>query len=354
MRLAWGAAFAVVGLGLLWVLRPVLAVLAASAAIAYLLDPLVDWFEARGMARETGIVAIFGGAVLAVALTVLLFVPAVGHQVEVVGARIGPVVGDLDRWLGPAVARVEDWTGRDLGSVTADLKTELPRRVAAAWPAVQERALAVLRGLFTQGLGVISALLNVALTPIFVFYLLRDWDRLVAGIADLVPPRHRPRVGRVAREVDQRLNAFVRGQITVCLALAAIYSVGLLVVGIDLAVPVGTLAGALFIVPYLGTAVGVVLGTVLALVKFGLSWKVVGVWLVFGGAQLVEGYVLTPRIVGDKVGLHPLVVMIALIVGGSLMGIWGMLIAIPVTAVLSVLAGEWLAMYRASRAYRGG
>jgi hypothetical protein len=124
-------------------------------------------------------------------------------------------------------------------------------------------------------------------------------------------------VDRIAREVDDRLGAFIRGQLTVCAALAGLYTAGLLAVGIDLAVGIGLMSGALFVVPYLGTVVGVVLGCVLALLKFGLSWQILGVIAVFSVAQLIEGYILTPRIVGDKVGLHPLVVMIALIVGNS-------------------------------------
>ncbi|MEC8423880.1 MAG: AI-2E family transporter, partial [Myxococcota bacterium] len=158
---------------------------------------------------------------------------------------------------------------------------------------------------------------------------------------------------RVAKEVDRRLSAFVRGQITVSVIMAGLYSAGLLVVGIDLAVPVGVLSGLLFVVPYLGTAVGIVLATVLALLKFGIGWQLVQVAVVFAVVQGIEGYLLTPRIVGDQVGLHPLVVMVALIVGGSLLGIWGMLLAIPITAVLSVFGAEWLDLYRRSRVYAG-
>ena len=168
-----------------------------------------------------------------------------------------------------------------------------------------------------------------------------------------IPSRYRPRVRRIAVEVDQRLSAFVRGQLTVASLLGLMYAIGLLIVGIDLAIPVGLLSGALFIVPYLGNAVGFVLAAFLALVKFGFGGKLLGVAIVFLGVQLIEGNLLTPRIVGDQVGLHPLVVMIALIVGGSLLGIWGMLLAIPITAVLSVLANEWMELYRATALYQG-
>ena len=186
-------------------------------------------------------------------------------------------------------------------------------------------------GLLTQGIGILNAILNLTLLPVFVYYLIKEWDRLVAAIDDLVPQAVRPRVRRVALEVDRRLSAFVRGQLTVSAIMALLYSIGLLLVGIDLAIPVGIMSGALFVVPYLGTAVGIVFGLILALMKYGFGIQLVWVLVVFGVVQFIEGYLLTPRIVGDSVGLHPLVVMVALIVGGSLLGIWGMLLAIPIT-----------------------
>jgi len=353
-RIFWGVTFVAVGLGLLWVLRPVLAILAASAGLAYILDPMVDWFERRGIDRENGILVIFGGVTLASALTVLLFIPALAGQLEQLDDRLKPLVMDLDLRIAPALAFFETHTGYRLAIDLDALRERAPALINEHLPSIQGYASGLVRGLFTQGLGLVSALVNLLLLPVFVFYLLRDWDRIVASIAGLIPGRYRPRVDRIAREVDDRLGAFIRGQLTVCAALAGLYTAGLLAVGIDLAVGIGLMSGALFVVPYLGTVVGVVLGCVLALLKFGLSWQILGVIAVFSVAQLIEGYILTPRIVGDKVGLHPLVVMIALIVGGSLLGIWGMLLAIPITAVASVLGAEWLESYRASRTFRAG
>jgi predicted PurR-regulated permease PerM len=350
-RLWWGVGFAVVGALLLWVLRPVFAVLAASAGIAYILDPVVDWCERRGMSRERGIGLVFSALLVGTLATVLLLVPAFAAQAEQMGQRIAPFFVDLDSRVEPALDFVEAKTGRRPPLDVARIQQDWPSFAAELWPRVQDKAAAAAKGLLTQGLGVVSAILNLTLMPIFIFYLLRDWDRMIAAMGELVPHRLRPRVGRLAREVDQRLGAFIRGQITVALAMAGLYTAGLLLVGIDLAVPVGVLSGALFIVPYLGTAVGVVLGVALALLKFGFTWHAPAVIGVFVAVQLLEGSVLTPRIVGDKVGLHPLVVMVALIVGAGLMGIWGMLLAIPVTAVLSCFAAEWLAMYRASAAF---
>jgi predicted PurR-regulated permease PerM len=196
--------------------------------------------------------------------------------------------------------------------------------------------------------------MNLALLPIFSFYLLSEWDRLVAFVGTLVPNRQRARTIRLAKAVDDRLAAFVRGQITVCVVLAILYSLGLWLSGIDLAFTVGMLAGALFVVPYLGTVVGAALGTILCLMKFGVDIHLLYVALAFAIPQFIESWYLTPKIVGDKVGLHPLVVMIALLAGGSLAGIWGMLLAIPLTAILDVLAREGLTIYRSSSAFNGG
>jgi predicted PurR-regulated permease PerM len=348
VRLAWGATFAVVIGALLWVLKPVFAILAASAGFAYILDPWADWLERRGLSREAAIGVIFSTLLTGAALVLLLFVPSFVRQGEEIWARLGPSIRNLDESLAPTLAWISDKTGQDVALDLTDFEDLATGWLAENADKAQEYGTNVVRGLFTQGLGVVNTILNLTLMPVFVFYLLRDWDRMVTAIGELVPPAYRPRVTRVATEVDRRLSAFVRGQITVSAIMAVLYSAGLLLVGIDLAVAVGVLSGALFIVPYLGTAVGVVLASVLALMKFGLGWELLQVAVVFVVVQGIEGYLLTPRIVGEQVGLSPLVVMVALIVGASLMGIWGMLLAIPITAVLSVFAAEWIDLYRQS------
>jgi predicted PurR-regulated permease PerM len=347
-KVAWGVGLLLALSATIWVLRPVFAMLAASAGVAYLLDPIANWLERRGFSREGAIGIIFTSLIAGVSLVVLIFLPGFVREFDELRDRLIPFILNLDETIAPAVDWVNARSGRQFSVNLQDLQTQAPRWIAEQAPKLQEKAGTLVSGLFTQGLGLLNAILNIALLPIFVFYLLRDWDRLLSAIHQLIPPRFRPRVEKVAAEVDQRLGAFVRGQITVCGALAGLYSVGLLLVGIDLAVPIGLLSGFLFIVPYLGPAVGVVLSAILAAMKFGFGWELVGVFVVYGVVQGIEGYLLTPRIVGDKVGLHPLVVMIALLVGGSLLGIWGMFLAIPITAVLSVFASEWLQAYRQS------
>ncbi|MEL6341580.1 MAG: AI-2E family transporter [Myxococcota bacterium] len=347
-QMLWGSTFVIVGLALLWLLRPVLAVLAGSAGIAYVLDPVVDWLEDHRFSREGAIGLVFTALIVSTLLFFLLIVPSFVNQGVNFANEVAPFFQNLDQEIDPLLTQIEALTGWDLHPNFADGLDDLKRFV----PLVQEYAgqirdvaFSTGQGLFVRGMDIITAGINIALMPVFIFYLLRDWDEIVASVGSLIPLRFRPRVTRVMTEVDARLAAFVRGQITVSLALAVLYSAGLLIVNIDLAVPVGVLSGVLFIIPYLGTAIGVVLAGILSIMKFGVSMNLVWTMLVFVIVQTFEGYVLTPKIVGDQVGLSPLVVMVALIVGGSLMGIWGMLLAIPITAILSVLGAEWLQTY---------
>ena len=212
-RVFWGVGLLLVVGGIVYLLRSVFAILFTSVVFAYLLDPVVDRWEAKGRSRESGIGVIFGCFALLLAVLVFVVLPQVSAE-------------------------------------------------------------------FIE--------LNLALLPIFTFYLLRDWDRMVAGIDSMIPLRYRERTRRLAGEIDARLGSFVRGQITVCACLAVLYSIGLLISGIDMAIVVGVTAGILFIVPYLGTVVGVVLATALALLKFGFDWHVLAVWGTFGIAQGIE------------------------------------------------------------------
>ena len=352
----WAAAFAVLTAGLFWLLSPVFAVLAASAGLAYLLDPIADWLERRRLSREAAIGVIYIGGLLAVAVLVLVLVPSFLSEWEEILLRLDGFDPEIYPHLEPILVRIGEAVGQDL-TLSPDnverMRARVPQLINENLPKLQALASRTGGELLTRGLGLINVVLNLTLLPIFVFYLLRDWDKMMSGLADLVPAHLRPRAERVAGEVDQRLSAFVRGQITVAMAMGGMYSAGLLMAGIDLAIPVGVLSGLLAVVPYLGTAVGIVLSLVLALVEFGFDIHLLYVLIVFGAVQFVEGNFLTPRIVGDSVGLHPLVVMIAVIAGGGLLGVWGMLLAIPATAALSVFGAEWLEMYRDSAVYRG-
>lgn len=350
-RLAWGAGFVVVGGLLVWLLWPVLSILIAAAAMAYLLDPLVDRLERRGLSRGISIgLLTIAGLVITVVLSLLIVPPVIGKSGEI-ATRLTEFFSTLDQRIRPLAEWIETNTGYEVPLDVSALQAQAPELIRDGLPKAQQVGTAVFTGLFTQGMSLLGAILNLTLLPLFTVYLLADWDKLIAKVAALIPVRLRPRVTRLAGEVDKRLSAFVRGQTMLCLILGVLYSVGLWIAGIDLPFTVGMLAGALFIVPYLGTVVGVVLALGLSLLEYGFDLHLLWVIVVFSSVQLLEGYVLTPMIVGNEVGLHPLVVIICLVVGGSLLGIWGMLLAIPITATLSVLAAEWLDLYKRSRVY---
>jgi len=353
-RLAWAAIFIAICSGLIWVLWPIFSILLASAAVAYLLDPVADRMEARGYKRDVGIGIIFAAAFTLITAFVLIMIPMMAGQFIELSGNVRGYLDNLSNILKPAVSLIESQTGQTIPVDVESLKAELPDLLKRLSPDTKAGITDFVGQFFASSLGLFTTIMNLALLPIFSFYLLSEWDRLVAFIADLIPVGQRTRTTRLAKAVDERLAAFVRGQITVCCVLAILYSLGLWMAGIDLAFTVGMLAGALFVVPYLGTVVGAALGAVLCLMKFGLDIHLLYVALAFAIPQFIESWYLTPKVVGDKVGLHPLVVMIALLAGGGLAGIWGMLLAIPLTAVLDVLAREGLHIYRSSAAFRGG
>ena len=352
-RLTWAATFIGVLSALIWVLWPIFSILLAAAALAYLLDPVADRFEAMGHRRDLGISIIFAAAIATGFLFVFVMIPMIAAQFIELSGNVRGYVDNLVQLIAPAAAFIETNTGHSIPVDLDDLKAEIPTWLGQLSPNARAGVKDFAGQFFASSLGLFTAIINLALLPIFTFYLLSEWDRIVGFVAALVPTRHRPTVGRLAASVDERLAAFVRGQITVCCVLALLYSVGLWLAGVDLAFTVGILAGALFVVPYLGTVVGATLGSVLCLMKFGVDIHLVYVGLAFAIPQFIESWYLTPKVVGDKVGLHPLVVMIALLAGGGLAGIWGMLLAIPLTAVLDVLGREGLQIYRQSAAFTG-
>ena len=195
----------------------------------------------------------------------------------------------------------------------------------------------IAKGLLTQGMGLVVTFVNLSLLPIFCFYFMRDWEEYGKSLIELIPPIFHKILFAIYKEVDVRLNAFVRGQLIVCSLMAILYSIGLMISGIEAGLSIGTLAGILFIIPYFGTAVGIILGLISALITYGFGMHMIYVLLVFGFVQTLESWLFTPYIVGDSVGLSPVVVMLSLLIGASILGLWGIALAIPVTAILSVL-----------------
>ena len=346
-RWQWLLVAAIAG-WMLWLLAPVLTPFVFAAMLGWLGDPTVDRLERRGWSRHLAVTFVFTAMAIVVVAVLLLLVPLIERQmvtlVESLPRYRDWFVGTLLPWL-------EQRTGIDL---TVWLDPErLIRLVREHWERAGGVAATLLGYLSRSGFALIGWLANIVLLPVLTFYFLRDWDVLVERIAALVPRDHIGTVRRLAHESDQVLGAFLRGQFSVMLALGALYAIGLWAVGLDLGLLIGVIAGLVSFVPYLGPATGVVLGVVAGMVQFG-DWAHIAMILgVFGVGQVVESYWLTPKLVGDRIGLHPVAVIFAIMAGGQLFGFLGVLLALPVAAVANVLLRYAHERYTHSRLYAG-
>lgn len=346
-RLQWLAV--VVGLLLLiWVLGPVLTPFVVAAILGWMGDPLVDWLQAKGRSRNTAVILVY---VLMLSLLVLLLVtliPLIQRQIQILVAS-WPV---YQTWFtDKALPWFEQQIGIDLND-WLDLQ-HIGELLRSNWERAGGFASTALGYLSRSGFAILGWAANIVLIPVLAYFFLRDWDLMVARVADLIPRRYATAVGRLARQSDRVLGGFMRGQLLVMIAMGLFYAVGLWVVGLNLGVLIGIIAGILTFVPFMGPLTLVLFGSTVALVQYG-DWKyLAGVGVVYGLGQLLESYVLTPKLVGDRIGLHPMAVIFAVIAGGQLFGFLGMLIALPVAAVANVLLRLVLEHYRASTIYLG-
>ena len=346
-RWQWLLIVAIAG-WLLWLLAPVLTPFVFSAMLGWLGDPTVDRLERRGWSRHLAVTFVFCVMALALLVALLLLVPLIERQlitlVESLPRYRDWFVGNLLPWL-------QERTGMDL-MVWLD-PDRIIQLIREHWERAGGVAATLLGYLSRSGFALVAWVANIVLIPVLTFYFLRDWDLLVERVAALVPRDHIQTVRRLAHESDLVLGAFLRGQFSVMLALGALYAIGLWAVGLDLGLLIGVIAGLVSFVPYLGPATGVVLGVIAAMVQFG-TWQHVGMVLgVFGVGQVVESYWLTPRLVGDRIGLHPVAVIFAIMAGGQLFGFLGVLLALPVAAVANVLLRYAHERYTHSRLYAG-
>jgi predicted PurR-regulated permease PerM len=340
-------------LGVGWLvhrLSPIITPFVISAALAYLGDPLVDRLESLRVFRWTvgrtpAVVLVFLLMVAAFVLGLLIFLPLLRDQIVHLAERAPAILEGL-------VGTAWPWLQTQLGLASLQID---PQSIAAAaktyWKEASSALLGVLGTVSRGGQAVVAWLVNLLLIPVVTFYLLRDWDRLVDGVRGLIPRNSEERVSALFREVDDVLGAFIRGQLVVMLALGSIYALGLTLVGLDLAFIIGVSAGLLSIVPYLGTFVGVIAALVAAVFEFRDLLHPSLVLVVFGVGQALEGMVLTPNLVGDRIGLHPVAVIFAVLAGGQLFGFLGILLALPAAAALNVLLRHLGDRYRQSAVY---
>jgi predicted PurR-regulated permease PerM len=331
-----------------------LTVLLVSVVVAYLLDPIIDRFETRGWNRTRAIVLSLGIFLVGLALTLLLLIPYVVTELADLGSSMEGWAGNL----GGQLAGVEGWLQDILDDPEftlgwANMTEELPQLLDK----LPAGALDPIGGVAEWAVGWFGGLLGFvvhwALFPIFTFFFLRDFDRMKGTMFEMTPFRWRRPLLDHYVAIDKKIAQFLRGQFTLCCILAVLYATGLaLFTDVPLGVLIGVTSGLLFIIPYFGTFFGIALGSILAFTEFGLSWEIVKVWVVFGAVQGVEGAFLTPKIVGDSVGLHPLVVMLSLVIGANLFGFLGILLAVPFAAGLQVVLSTLIERYKKTPWYR--
>lgn len=332
-------------LGLLYLLAPVLFPFLVAAALAYLGDPLVDMLERRKLSRSFSVVVVFCGLFLGLFVVIAFVVPAL--QQELVGllkklpAYIDWLQGTVLPWLQTQFSiEIPAW---DLGS--------LKQALSSHWQSVGGLAAGLMESVSRSGLALLAWVANLVLIPVLTFYLLRDWDLLVARLHELVPRRSEQATVRLAKDCDEVLGAFMHGQLLVMLALGTVYSLGLWLAGLEMAFLIGMLAGMVSFVPYLGFILGMLVAGVAALMQFQDAIHLFYVLLVFGFGQMLESFLLTPYLLGDRIGLHPVAVIFAVMAGGQLFGFVGVLLALPAAAVIMVLLSHAHERYVSSELY---
>jgi len=328
LRNNWLIAIALTG-WLLWLLAPVLTPFIAAALLAYVSDPLADRMQRLGLPRTVAVVSVFILTFAGLGLLILLVVPLIQTQVSALLEALPGIVTQVEQvWLPKLSGFINIEPGEQIG-----LGAFLARYsdMAGSWGAT------VLMSLSRSGGALAAAVISLFLIPILTFYLLRDWDPILHKLSAIIPSRQRAVVLSLARQTDEVLSAFLHGQILVMMALGAMYAVGLSLVGLKFAVAIGVVAGLVSFVPYLGFVFGIGLAGLTVALEPDPWLRLLGVIATFSVAQFVEGSVLTPKLVGDRIGLHPVLVIFSVAAGGQLFGFFGILLALPAAAVLSVL-----------------
>lgn len=342
--------FWLIGLGvtllLLYLLRSVLTPFAAGLAAAYFLDPLADRLEKWGLSRLWATIVITLGFVVVLVLGLLVLLPVLQTQIAAF-LRNAPAYGDaLMARARLLLGVLTDQLGQErMAALLANLESYAGD--AAKW------MIDLLKGLISGGAALVSLASLLVITPVITFYMLRDWDVMMSTINRWLPRPYAPVIRDQMAEINRTIAGFVRGQATVCLALGSFYGIALSLAGLDLGLVVGLVSGLLSFIPYVGTITGFVLSMGLALAQFD-SWVNIGLVAgIFVAGQVVEGNYLTPKLVGDRVGLHPVWVIFALLAGAGLFGFLGVLLAVPVAAVIGVLVRFFLSHYLESPLYTG-
>ena len=346
-RIRFWLIFVAALLGLLYLLAPVLTPFLLAALLAYLGDPLIDRLEARKIDRSMAVTLVFGVIIVGLLLLILLLIPISTHQFKGLMQKIPVYIDGFHTSVLP-------WLRDTLGIDPALFElSQLRGRALSYAEEIGNLAGGLLESLRASSTVIFTWIADVVLVPVVTFYLLRDWDLLVAGVRELLPRRIEPTVSKLAQESDEVIGAFLRGQFIVMAALGVMYSIGLASIGLEFSLLIGMLAGLVSFVPYLGLIVGIFVASIAALLQFHSFLSLIPVMMVFGAGQLVSDFYLTPKLVGDRIGLHPVAVLFAVLAGGHLFGFFGILLALPVAAVIVVLLRHAQDEYFKSALYHG-
>ena len=345
----WSVAVAVgvVAALLFYLLQPILLPFVLGALVAYLGDPLVDVLARRGISRTLGVAIVFFVFSALVTIACVLALPLLLHQLDLLLAKIPVMYSWLTQETLPWIQKKFDLPFERLPQLNWS------GQLADHWQSLGKLTAQTLVKISGSGASLLLAVANLAMVPVVAFYLMRDWDRLVAKTLSMLPLAWQGKVFHMVGEADEVVGAFLRGQFLVMCTLSVVYGFGLWLVGLQLALLLGVVAGLASIVPYLGFTVGVLVSCVAAYAQFGDWSMLLWVLLVFGIGQAIESMVLTPVLVGDRIGLHPVAVIFALLAGAQIAGFVGVVVALPVAAVIMVFMRHAVNHYRASDIYGG-
>jgi predicted PurR-regulated permease PerM len=341
----WWPALALAVLVLFYFLSPILAPFLLGAILAYICDPMVDSLERRRIPRTLAVLLVM---LLLFALLVLLtvvLVPLFYKEIELLAERLPGYFGQINENFVP-------WLKQRFGVELQVDAASVRQLLADSLQGTEGLGIKLLQSLKIGGLTLIGFVVNLLLVPVVLFYLLRDWKRLLSRLDRLVPRRWHATAREIAGEIDAVLAEFLRGQISVILVMSAFYTLGLWLTGLEFFLPVGIITGVLVFVPYVGMFTGLVLATLAATMQFGATAGLAWVWVVFAAGQALEGMLVTPLLVGDRVGLHPVAVIFALLAFGQVFGFFGVLLALPASAALLVALRHLRGRYVASPFYK--
>lgn len=319
---------------LLYLLAPVLTPFLTAAILAYMCDPMVDRLSTVGykkyqFGRTTATVLVMLAIMGAISLLLLIIIPILQKESLIIIERLPSIITNIR-------TTAEPWLQKNFGISLAIDSAQIQEIITKNWKSAGSILGDVLKTAGTNSMALIGVIANILLLPVVLFYLLRDWDELLVGIGHLIPRDIVGKTTEIAQEIDQMLAEFFRGQFIVMMIMSVFYAAGLWFAGLDMALPIGIIAGLLNFVPYLGPAIGMGLALLIGALQFSSFSQLIPVFMVFGIGQLIESNFITPKLVGDRIGLHPVVVIFALLAGGQLFGFVGVLLALPVTAAIAV------------------